>query len=34
MLSCVEKRRIPGAPAPDMVQAVIDKGRKSLEENA
>lgn len=34
MLSCVEKRRIPGAPAPDMVQATIDEGRKSLEENA
>ena len=34
MLSCVEKRRIPGAPAPDMVQAAIDEGRKSLEENA
>ena len=33
MLSCVEKRRIPGAPAPDMVQAAIDEGRKSLEEN-
>lgn len=23
-----------GAPAPDMVQAAIDEGRKSLEENA
>ena len=34
MLSCVEKRRIPGAPAPDMVQAAIDEGRKSLGENA
>ena len=34
MLSCVEKRRIPGAPAPDMVQEAIDEGRKSLEENA
>lgn len=33
MLSCVEKRRIPGAPAPDMVQAAIDEGRKSLEES-
>ena len=29
-----KKRRIPGAPAPDMVQAAIDEGRKSLEENA
>ena len=25
MLACVEKRRIPGAPAPDMVQRAIDK---------
>ena len=32
MLSCVEKRRIPGAPAPDMVQASIDAGRRALEE--
>ena len=32
MLSCVEKRRIPGAPAPDMVQLAIDKGRKALGE--
>ena len=31
MLSCVEKRRIPGAPAPDMVQLAIDKGRIALE---
>ena len=31
MLSCVEKRRIPGAPAPDMVQAAIDEGRRALE---
>ena len=30
MLSCVEKRRIPGAPAPDMVQMAIDKGRTAL----
>ena len=30
MLSCVEKRRIPGAPAPDMVQLAIDNGRKAL----
>ena len=32
MLSCVEKRRIPGAPAPDMVQMAIDNGRKALGE--
>ena len=31
MLSCVEKRRIPGAPAPDMVQLAIDDARKQLE---
>ena len=31
MLSCVEKRRIPGAPAPDMVQMAIANGRKALE---
>ena len=30
MLACVEKRRIPGAPAPDMVQAAIDQARKQL----
>ncbi len=30
MLSCVEKRRIPGAPAPEMVQKAIDNGRKAL----
>ncbi|MDD6050805.1 MAG: argininosuccinate lyase [Clostridiales bacterium] len=30
MLSCVEKRRIPGAPAPDMVQIAIDHGRQAL----
>ncbi len=30
MLSCVEKRRIPGAPAPDMVQQAIDNGRAAL----
>ena len=30
MLSCVEKRRIPGAPAPEMVQMAIDNGRKAL----
>ena len=32
MLSCVEKRRIPGAPAPDMVQLSIDDARRQLEE--
>ena len=32
MLSCVEKRRIPGAPAPDMVQMAIEHGRKALAE--
>ena len=32
MLACVEKRRIPGAPAPDMVQAAIDQARRQLEE--
>ncbi|MBR4081451.1 MAG: argininosuccinate lyase [Clostridia bacterium] len=32
MLSCVEKRRIPGAPAPDMVQQSIDDARRQLEE--
>ena len=31
MLACVEKRRIPGAPAPEMVQQSIDWGRKQLE---
>jgi argininosuccinate lyase len=31
MKSCVEKRRIPGAPAPDMVQAAIAEGRRALE---
>ena len=30
MLSCVEKRRLPGAPAPDMVQRAIDNGRRAL----
>ena len=32
MLACVEKRRIPGAPAPDIVQAAIDQARKQLAE--
>ena len=30
MLACVERRRIPGAPAPDMVQQSIDAGRAAL----
>ena len=30
MLACVEKRRIPGAPAPDMVQRAIDQAREQL----
>jgi len=30
MIACVEKRKIPGAPAPDMVQAAIDSARKKL----
>ena len=34
MIACVEKRRIPGAPAPDMVQLAIDHGRRALEEDA
>ena len=32
MKACVEKRRIPGAPAPDMVQQAIDAARKALAE--
>ena len=32
MIACVEKRRIPGAPAPDMVQAAIDSARAQLED--
>ncbi len=30
MLSCVEKRQVPGAPAPNMVQQAIDAGRAQL----
>ena len=30
MIACVEKRRIPGAPAPEMVQAAIDSAWKRL----
>ena len=30
MIACVEKRRIPGAPAPDMVQQAIDSARSKL----
>ena len=32
MLTCVEKRAIPGAPAPDMVQRAIDEARARLRE--
>ena len=32
MIACVEKRRIPGAPAPDMVQKAIESARKKLAE--
>ncbi len=32
LIACVEKRRIPGAPAPEMVQAAIDSARKKLAE--
>ena len=32
MISCVEKRRIPGAPAPDMVRDAIAEARKALEQ--
>ncbi len=32
MIACVEKRRIPGAPAPDMVQQAIDSALKKLQE--
>ena len=31
MIACVEKRKIPGAPAPEMVQAAIDSARARLE---
>ena len=31
MTACVEKRKIPGAPAPEMVQAAIDSARRQLE---
>ena len=30
LLTCVEKRDIPGAPAPAQVQAAIDHARASL----
>ena len=30
MIACVEKRKIPGAPAPDMVQRAIDSAREAL----
>ncbi len=32
MTACVEKRRVPGAPAPEMVQASIDHARMKLQE--
>ena len=32
MISCVEKRDIPGAPAPGRVQQAIDSARKKLAE--
>ena len=32
MIACVEKRKIPGAPAPEMVQRAIDAARKELQE--
>ena len=32
MIVCVEKRKIPGAPAPEMVRQAIDNARKALEE--
>ena len=31
MKACVEKRRIPGAPAPEMVERAIAKAREELE---
>ena len=30
MIACVEKRKIPGAPAPEMVQRAIDSARNAL----
>ena len=32
MISCVERRKIPGAPAPEMVQKAIDSARAKLRE--
>jgi len=32
MIACVEKRKIPGAPAPEMVQAAIDDARRQLKD--
>ena len=32
MIACVEKRKIPGAPAPEMVQRAIDAAREALGE--
>ena len=30
MIACVEKRKIPGAPAPEMVQRAIDAAREEV----
>ena len=32
MIACVEKRKIPGAPAPEMVQRAIDAAREELKD--
>ena len=32
MIACVERRKIPGAPAPEMVQRAIDSARKQLDD--
>ena len=31
MIACVEKRKIPGAPAPEMVQRAIDAAKKEIQ---
>ena len=31
--ACVEKRQIPGAPAPDMVRRAIEEGRREMEQS-
>ena len=33
MISCVEKRKIPGAPAPEMVQRAIDAAKAALKKD-